>query len=185
MATVAGQRADTARSSTAAILGVVLSADASGPSRRIRDDARQSDPARESCGPAATVAPLGSDPGGGAGDRHAARKWPGRSGQRGHAQGADRRELGEQELLLPALVNEALAANDRAKYLMTLLQVARSTPTIPTWPRRTSGRSGSPAASRTPNWIPSSSGAARTARTRTASPRPVGSTTCSWRTSAK
>ena len=34
-------------------------------------------------------------------------------------------ELGEQELLLPALVNEALAANDRAKYLMTLLQVAR------------------------------------------------------------
>jgi hypothetical protein len=34
-------------------------------------------------------------------------------------------ELGEQELLLPALVNEALAANDRAKYLMTLLQTAR------------------------------------------------------------
>jgi uncharacterized protein Yka (UPF0111/DUF47 family) len=34
-------------------------------------------------------------------------------------------ELGEEELLLPALVNEALAANDRAKYLMTLLQVAR------------------------------------------------------------
>jgi CHAD domain-containing protein/uncharacterized protein Yka (UPF0111/DUF47 family) len=34
-------------------------------------------------------------------------------------------ELGEQELLLPVLVNEALAANDRAKYLMTLLQVAR------------------------------------------------------------
>src|SRR5271166_2001155 len=34
-------------------------------------------------------------------------------------------ELGEQALLLPALVNEALAANDRAKYLMTLLQLAR------------------------------------------------------------
>jgi CHAD domain-containing protein len=34
-------------------------------------------------------------------------------------------ELGEPELLLPALVNEALAANDRAKYLMTLLQTAR------------------------------------------------------------
>jgi hypothetical protein len=34
-------------------------------------------------------------------------------------------ELGEQELLLPALANEALAANDRAKYLMTLLQAAR------------------------------------------------------------
>jgi hypothetical protein len=34
-------------------------------------------------------------------------------------------ELGEQELLLPALVNEALAANDRAKYLMSLLQAAR------------------------------------------------------------
>jgi hypothetical protein len=35
------------------------------------------------------------------------------------------RELGEKELLLPAQVNEALAANDRAKYLMTLLQVGR------------------------------------------------------------
>jgi hypothetical protein len=34
-------------------------------------------------------------------------------------------ELGEQELLLPVLVNQALAANDRAKYLMTLLQIAR------------------------------------------------------------
>jgi CHAD domain-containing protein/uncharacterized protein Yka (UPF0111/DUF47 family) len=34
-------------------------------------------------------------------------------------------ELGEQELLLPNLVNEGLAANDRAKYLMTLLQTAR------------------------------------------------------------
>jgi uncharacterized protein Yka (UPF0111/DUF47 family) len=34
-------------------------------------------------------------------------------------------ELGEQELLLPSLVNEALAANDQAKYLMTLLQAAR------------------------------------------------------------
>jgi hypothetical protein len=34
-------------------------------------------------------------------------------------------ELGEQELLLPAPVSEALAANDRAKYLMTLLLVAR------------------------------------------------------------
>jgi CHAD domain-containing protein/uncharacterized protein Yka (UPF0111/DUF47 family) len=35
-------------------------------------------------------------------------------------------ELGEQGLLLPALANEALAANDRAKYLMTLLQAARA-----------------------------------------------------------
>jgi CHAD domain-containing protein/uncharacterized protein Yka (UPF0111/DUF47 family) len=34
-------------------------------------------------------------------------------------------ELGEQELLFPALVNAALAANERAKYLMTLLQAAR------------------------------------------------------------
>lgn len=34
-------------------------------------------------------------------------------------------ELGEKELLLPALVNEALAANDRAKYFMSLLQAAR------------------------------------------------------------
>lgn len=34
-------------------------------------------------------------------------------------------ELGETGLMLPALVNEALAANDRAKYLMTLLQLAR------------------------------------------------------------
>jgi hypothetical protein len=35
-------------------------------------------------------------------------------------------ELGERELLLPNLVNEALTANDRAKYLMTLLQAARN-----------------------------------------------------------
>jgi len=35
-------------------------------------------------------------------------------------------ELGEKALLLPALVNEALAANDRAKYRMTLLQAART-----------------------------------------------------------
>jgi hypothetical protein len=34
-------------------------------------------------------------------------------------------ELGEHELLLPTLVNEGLAANDRAKYLLTLLQAAR------------------------------------------------------------
>jgi uncharacterized protein Yka (UPF0111/DUF47 family) len=34
-------------------------------------------------------------------------------------------ELGEEALLLPALVNEGLAANDRAKYRMTLLQAAR------------------------------------------------------------
>jgi uncharacterized protein Yka (UPF0111/DUF47 family) len=34
-------------------------------------------------------------------------------------------ELGEDALLLPSLVNDALAANDRAKYLMTLLQMAR------------------------------------------------------------
>jgi uncharacterized protein Yka (UPF0111/DUF47 family) len=34
-------------------------------------------------------------------------------------------ELGEQELLLPALITEGLAANDRAKYWLTLLQVAR------------------------------------------------------------
>jgi uncharacterized protein Yka (UPF0111/DUF47 family) len=34
-------------------------------------------------------------------------------------------ELGEQDLLLPTLVNLALAANDRAKYLLTLLQAAR------------------------------------------------------------
>jgi uncharacterized protein Yka (UPF0111/DUF47 family) len=35
-------------------------------------------------------------------------------------------ELGEEALLLPSLVNEALIGNDRAKYLMTLLQAARS-----------------------------------------------------------
>jgi hypothetical protein len=34
-------------------------------------------------------------------------------------------ELGEAALLLPALVNEGLAANDRAKYRMALLQTAR------------------------------------------------------------
>ncbi len=35
-------------------------------------------------------------------------------------------ELGEGELLLPELVRRALAANDRVKYLLTLLQTARS-----------------------------------------------------------
>ncbi len=34
-------------------------------------------------------------------------------------------QLGEQELLLPARVNEALCANDRAKYWLSLLQAAR------------------------------------------------------------
>lgn len=34
--------------------------------------------------------------------------------------------LGESRLLLPALLNEALAANDRSKYLFTLVQMARS-----------------------------------------------------------
>jgi uncharacterized protein Yka (UPF0111/DUF47 family) len=44
-------------------------------------------------------------------------------------------ELGEQDLLLPTQVNEALAANDRAKYLMSLLQLAREhadNPEVPT-----------------------------------------------------
>ncbi len=36
------------------------------------------------------------------------------------------KELGESELLLPELVNSGLAANDRVKYLFTLLQTARS-----------------------------------------------------------
>ncbi|MGB7988299.1 MAG: hypothetical protein WCF44_02820, partial [Candidatus Methylophosphatis roskildensis] len=34
--------------------------------------------------------------------------------------------LGEPKLLLPALVNEALAANDRAKYYFALLQIAQA-----------------------------------------------------------
>src|ERR1035437_9362329 len=34
--------------------------------------------------------------------------------------------LGEQRLLLPALLNESLAANDRAKYRLTLLQTAKA-----------------------------------------------------------
>jgi hypothetical protein len=35
-------------------------------------------------------------------------------------------ELGEEELILPTLVNNALAANDQVKYYFTLLQAARS-----------------------------------------------------------
>jgi uncharacterized protein Yka (UPF0111/DUF47 family) len=35
-------------------------------------------------------------------------------------------ELGNKELLLPKLVNEALAANDRIKYFLSLLQMAKS-----------------------------------------------------------
>jgi uncharacterized protein Yka (UPF0111/DUF47 family) len=42
-------------------------------------------------------------------------------------------ELAERELLLPVLVNDALAANDRAKYLLTLLQHAFA------WGRQPSG----------------------------------------------
>jgi len=42
-------------------------------------------------------------------------------------------ELGEQELLLPNLVNTALVANDQAKYLMTLLQSAREYAEHPDW----------------------------------------------------
>src|SRR3990172_12483272 len=34
--------------------------------------------------------------------------------------------IGESELLLPALVNRALVANDRAKYFFTLLQAAKA-----------------------------------------------------------
>src|SRR6185369_2856234 len=34
--------------------------------------------------------------------------------------------LGEQSLLVPALLSEALAANDRAKYRLTLLQTAKA-----------------------------------------------------------
>lgn len=34
--------------------------------------------------------------------------------------------LGEPKLLLPALVNEALAANDRGKFYFTLLQMAQA-----------------------------------------------------------
>jgi uncharacterized protein Yka (UPF0111/DUF47 family) len=36
------------------------------------------------------------------------------------------KELGEEELILPVLVNNALAANDRIKYFFTLLQTAQS-----------------------------------------------------------
>jgi len=40
-------------------------------------------------------------------------------------------ELGEQRLLLPSLVNTGLEANDRAKYLISLLQSARTHADIP------------------------------------------------------
>jgi hypothetical protein len=36
------------------------------------------------------------------------------------------KELGEEELILPVLVNNALAANDRIKYFFTLLQTVQS-----------------------------------------------------------
>lgn len=35
-------------------------------------------------------------------------------------------ELGEDELLLPTLLNSALKANDRIKYYFTLLQAAKN-----------------------------------------------------------
>jgi hypothetical protein len=40
--------------------------------------------------------------------------------------------LGEQRLLLPALLNESLTANDRAKYRLTLLQTAKAHADTPT-----------------------------------------------------
>ncbi len=43
-------------------------------------------------------------------------------------------ELGERALLLPSLVNRGLEANDRAKYLLTLLQAARAHADEPTGP---------------------------------------------------
>src|SRR6516165_2285875 len=43
-------------------------------------------------------------------------------------------ELGEKGLMLPGLVNAALTANDRAKYLMTLLQTAREHADHPSQP---------------------------------------------------
>ncbi len=42
--------------------------------------------------------------------------------------------LGERRLLLPFLLNEALAANDRAKYRLTLLQTAKSHADFPDMP---------------------------------------------------
>lgn len=46
--------------------------------------------------------------------------------------GAIIRELGNEDLLLPGLVNDALIANDRIKYYFTLLQTARSKAEHPT-----------------------------------------------------
>lgn len=43
-------------------------------------------------------------------------------------------QLGEEALLLPAMVNSGLAANDRAKYLMSLLQAAKSAADAPSAP---------------------------------------------------
>jgi hypothetical protein len=94
-------------------------------------------------------------------------------------------ELGEQELLLPALVNEALAANDRAKYLMTLLQAARSHAEQPEVSMATSSRSGSLAAFGTRTSIASSSAAVWKGPGSIASPPAGRSTGSSWRTSAK
>jgi hypothetical protein len=40
-------------------------------------------------------------------------------------------ELGQRELLLPALLNHALGENDRSKYYFTLLQAARQHADLP------------------------------------------------------
>jgi hypothetical protein len=49
--------------------------------------------------------------------------------EKGHIIGS----LGEEQLLLPSRINAALAANDRAKYLLTLLQTARYRAEDPEW----------------------------------------------------
>ena len=43
-------------------------------------------------------------------------------------------ELGHESLVLPTLVNRGLVANDRAKYLLSLLQAARSHADAPSGP---------------------------------------------------
>jgi hypothetical protein len=71
------------------------------------------------------------------------------------AKGAILARLGESELLLPTLVSRALAANDRAKYLFTLLQSAvrhADRPDEALAP--TCGASGSSAGSRMPTSTP-------------------------------
>ena len=79
-------------------------------------------------------------------------------------------ELGEPALLVPVLLARALDANDRAKYLLALLQAARVEPTSRQGRGRPCERSALPRASPTPSSTRSWRGRSESSRACTSFP---------------